>query len=146
MGKCDAIIKKMVFNPNSDQGHTYDLVRSLFDILREVQINSQNKLESKDLKIAEVKENKSDNEAKIVKNLEIIIDVFKKSSEKIGKIGEREWREVLEQQTYVLEELIQIQESLPKGAKQVKNAQQNFSHALSDFQFCLNKAVENLVC
>ena len=136
----------MVFNNGMNEGHTYDLVRSLFDILREVQVNSQNKLESKDAKIVEVQENKSDNEAKIVKNLEIVIEVFKKSSEKIGKVGEREWREVLEQQTYVLEELISIQESLPKGTKQVKNAQQNFSHALSDFTFCLNKAVENLVC
>ena len=107
----------MVFNSGSNEGHTYDLVRSLFDVLREVQVNSQNKLQSKDAKIVEVIENKSDNEAKIVKNLEIVIEVFKKSSEKIGKVGEREWREVLEQQTYVLEELISIQESIPKGTK-----------------------------
>ena len=36
VAKCDTIIKKMVFNSGSNEGHTYDLVRSLFDILREV--------------------------------------------------------------------------------------------------------------
>jgi hypothetical protein len=41
-----------------------------------------------------------------------VIDVFKKAAEKIGKIGERDWREVLEQQGYVLEELVSIQENL----------------------------------
>ena len=91
---------------------------------------------------------KSENETKILKNIEIVIDVFKKSAEKIGKIGERDWREVLEQQSYVLEELVSIQENLQKvGAnhKGYKQAQVNFGHALSDFQFCLSKAIDNLV-
>ena len=52
----------MVFNARESDhlGHTYDLVRSLFDVLREVQLNSQSKLESKDQKITEIKEHKSD--------------------------------------------------------------------------------------
>jgi hypothetical protein len=45
----------------------------------------------------------------------------------------------------VLEELISIQENMQKGNKQAKNAKANFSNALSDFQFCLNKALDNLV-
>jgi hypothetical protein len=90
---------------------------TLFDVLREVQLNSQSKLESKDVKINEIKECKSDGEAKIIKNIEIVVDVFKKAADKIGKIGERDWREVLEQQTYVLEEIISIQDNLEKGPK-----------------------------
>ena len=91
---------------------------------------------------------KSENETKVLKNIEIVIEVFKKAAEKIGKIGERDWREVLEQQSYVLEELVSIQENLQKvGAshKGYKQAQTNFGHALSDFQFCLSKALDNLV-
>lgn len=57
---------------------------------------------------------KSENETKVLKNIEIVIEVFKKAAEKIGKIGERDWREVLEQQSYVLEELVSIQENLQK--------------------------------
>ena len=31
------------------------------------------------------------------KNIEIVNDVFKKATEKIGKMGEREWKNVFEQ-------------------------------------------------
>jgi len=38
MKQCDVIIKKMVFNQGDtyNPAHTYDLVRALFDVLREV--------------------------------------------------------------------------------------------------------------
>ena len=42
-----------------------------------------------------IKELKSDNEHKLVKNIEIVIDVFKKAGEKVAQIGERGWKEVI---------------------------------------------------
>lgn len=46
----------MVFNAREVDhiGHTYDLVRSLFDIIREVQKTGQSKIEKKEEKINEI--------------------------------------------------------------------------------------------
>ena len=137
MKACDSIIKKMVLKSREDSvAHTYDLVRCLFDILRDVmksrtkqneQINSQNQKEQ------------SERELSLVKHLEIAIDVFKRSSQKVGKTGEREWQQVIDQQCYVLEELL-------KGdLKPSSKAQSEFELALKDFNFCLNKALETVV-
>ena len=40
--------------------------------------------------------------------MEIVIDVFRKAADKVGKTGEREWKDVLEQQSYVLEEVVKL--------------------------------------
>ena len=138
----------MVFSANeADQAlHIYDLVRSLFDVMREVLQNTSSKAVKKDEVITEIKESRTDNEIKFIKNVEIVIDVFKKAGEKTGKAGERDWREVIEQQTYVLEELVSMQDHLMKvgmSHKAYRQAQTNFELALSDFKFCLNKALEN---
>jgi len=89
----------MVFSASLEDsgGHIYDLVRSLFDVLRDIIQGVGAKTARKDEVITEIKEAKTDNEIKFVKNVEIVIDVFKKAAEKIGKVGERDWREVLEQ-------------------------------------------------
>ena len=63
-------------------------------------------------------------------------DVFRKAADKVGKVGEREWRQVFEQQRYVLDELLTAQTT--KDAKP-------FDEALSDFNFLLQKALDNLV-
>ena len=52
--------------------------------------------------------NREQKERKLVKNLEISIDVFQRAAEKLGKTGEREWQEVLNQQCVILEQLIQV--------------------------------------
>ena len=59
-----------------------------------------------------------------------------------------EWREVVEQQVYVLEEIANTSESLQNFGPSHKNsqqAQQDFNNALADFQFCMKKATEALV-
>ncbi len=43
-----------------------------------------------------IKAEKSDNERKMCKNIEIVNDVFRKATEKIGKMGEREWKDVFD--------------------------------------------------
>jgi len=53
-------------------------------------------------------------------------------------VGEREWREVIEQQRQVLEEVLKVQESiqrhgLPAKSQASHHAQINFSNALNDF-------------
>lgn len=55
----------------------------------------------------------------MIKNIEIVADIFRKASEKVAKMGEREWKEVIEQQSYVLEEIIGMSVELygPKGTK-----------------------------
>lgn len=65
---------------------------------------------------------------KLVKGVEIVADVFRKAADKVGKVGEREWRQVFEQQRYVLDELLTAQTT--KDAKP-------FDEALSDFNFLL---------
>jgi len=48
----------------------------------------------------------------------------------------------------VLEELVSMQDNLLKvgiNHKAYKQAHSNFELALSDFKFCLNKAVDNVV-
>lgn len=42
-------------------------------------------------------ENPSDGELKMIKNIEIAADVFRKASEKAAKMGEREWKDTIEQ-------------------------------------------------
>jgi len=140
----------MVFNAREADhvAHVYDLVRSLFDVMRDVLKSTQVQSMKKDEAITEIQESKADSQIKMVKNVEIVIDVFKKAAEKVGKVGERDWREVIEQQSYVLEELISMQEHLLKVGithKAYKQAHTNFELALSDFKFCLNKALESLV-
>ena len=99
IAQCDTIIKKMVFNARESDhvAHVYDLVRGLFDVMRDVLKSTSTKSIKKDEVISEIKESKTDSELKMVKNLEIVIDVFKKAAERIGKVGERDWREVIEQ-------------------------------------------------
>jgi hypothetical protein len=89
------------------------------------------------------------NELKLVKNLEIVVDVFKKAAEKVARTGETEWRDVIEQQGYVLEEVLKHH---AEGLKQVDNStlkhsrvQSDLELALSDFTFCLNRALDSLV-
>lgn len=88
--------------------HIYDLVRALLDILRDVYKNYNHKADNRLGEIQSIKAEKSDIERKICKNLEIVIDLFGKATEKVGKIGEREWKEVFEQQTSILEDIINI--------------------------------------
>jgi hypothetical protein len=40
--------------------------------------------------------------------LEIVIDIMRKAADKVGKTGEREWKDVLEQQSYVIEEVTKL--------------------------------------
>lgn len=56
MAKCDVLIKKMIFNAREADyvAHTYDLMRSLFDVLREVMKDTSSKQsrQSQDIKEA----------------------------------------------------------------------------------------------
>jgi len=92
--------------------HTYELVKGLFDVIRDVQMNLQSTSKKREELVAEIKEHKGDNEQKLVKNIEIVMDVFRKSVDKVARVGEKEWKEVIDQQVYVLEELLLIQDSL----------------------------------
>jgi len=89
------------------------------------------------------------NEIKLIKNVEIVIDVFRKAAEKVARTGETEWRDVIEQQGYVLEEVLKHH---AEALKQPDNStlkhsrvQSDFEVALSDFNFCLNRALDSLV-
>ena len=72
-------------------------MRSLFDILREVQARKRKVIANQSDQIRETQENQSEGELKLVKNVEIVADVFRKAAEKVAKMGEREWKEVMEQ-------------------------------------------------
>ena len=89
----------MIFNAREADyvAHLYDLMRGLFDVLREVmkETSVKQNRQSQDIKAA--KQDRSEGESRIIKNLEIIKDVFKKGAEKMEKLGEREWREVIDQ-------------------------------------------------
>lgn len=116
--------------------HAYDLVRAVFDVLREVFKARGLQQERREGEMQEVKAGKSEAERKMQKNLEIAREIFKKAADKVNKVGEREWREVIEQQSYVLEEIVNVSDSHQKlGAnhKSTQQAQQNFNNALSDF-------------
>ena len=96
---CDDIIKKMVFQGGQAQmqvAHTYDLVRSLFDILRDLMKARNSEKSRQEELFKSTQELASVNEQKLVKHLEIAIDVFRKAADKVGKTGEREWKDVLE--------------------------------------------------
>ena len=89
----------------------------------------------------------------MIKNIEIAADVFRKAAEKAGKMGEREWKEVIEQQGYILDEIIVLSKEY-NNTKQNQYKQRdlerdtgksNFALALGDFNFCLKKALDNLV-
>ena len=54
-------------------------------------------------------------EIKLIKNIEIVIDVFRKSADKVGKTGEKEWKDVIEQQSYVLDEVIKMHDEIVKS-------------------------------
>lgn len=137
--QCDNIIKKMVFCQSQQNiGHVYDLVRSLFDVLRKTLKDKQNEPAQAH---ARVDLNREQKERKLVKNLEISIDVFQRAAEKLGKTGEREWQEVLNQQCVILEQLIQV--SVNSGP--YKGQKSPFEEALKDFNLSLNKALEAVV-
>jgi hypothetical protein len=51
---------------------------------------------NKDAEIINIKEEKGDKEFKLIKNIEIVIDVIKRAADKVGKIGKRDWKEVFE--------------------------------------------------
>ena len=150
MAKCDVLIKKMIFNAREADyvAHTYDLMRSLFDVLREVMKDTSSKQSRQSQDIKEAKQDRSEGESRIIKNLEIIKDVFKKGAEKMEKLGEREWREVIDQQIYAIEETVIMHENFNKyghSSKQYQQSQSNFSHCLTDFKFCLNKVADSVV-
>ena len=81
--------------------------------------------------------------------------MFKKSSERVGKTGEKEWKDVIEQQGYVLDEVVKMHEEMikDKGTHQRMGSiiskhgktQSDFEIALSDFNFCLNRALDTVV-
>lgn len=50
----------------------------------------------------------SEVDKKTTKNLELVIEVYKRAADRIGRVGEREWREVIEQQRLVLEEVLRL--------------------------------------
>ena len=41
--------------------------------------------------------NRFEADRKMLKNLELIVDVYKWAADRIGRVGEREWREVIDQ-------------------------------------------------
>ena len=90
---------KMIFNTHGGNhvAHTYDLVRSLFDVLRDVHTKKIKVIASQSDQIRDTQDNKSEGELKLIKNVEIVADVFRKAAEKVAKMGEREWKEVIEQ-------------------------------------------------
>ena len=62
---------------------------------------------------------------KTTKNFEIVIDVYKRAADRIGRVGEREWREVVEQQRNVLEEVLRAQECIQQNGIPAKNPKSN---------------------
>lgn len=146
--QCDQIIKKMVFNAQSQDnvGHVYDLIRSLFDVLREVMGNKEACKKNEDYKIQEARESQTKGEMKMVKNIEIVIDVFKKAAEKVGKIGEREWMLTIEQQAAVLEEIVTIHSKQGDQQRTYREpSKSDLDICLGDFNFCLNKVLDQIV-
>lgn len=144
---CDAIVKKMVFSRNDDASFVYELVRSLFDLLRSIakggqlppsQVQSHPQLPSSNDTYQKGRAEDADGTRRICKNIEIVLDVFKRAADKVGKVGEREWRQVFDQQRYVLEEVLNTTKDKKKQSK-------GLDEALADFNFLLKKAVENLV-
>ena len=99
--------------------------------------NSNAKNLNTEAEIDHIREEKGSQEIRLIKNIEIVIEVFKKASERLGRLGKRDWKEVLEQQSYILEELVAMQTNIDG------KAQADFGFALNDFQFCLNRALEN---
>tara|TARA_B110000285_G_C14920614_1_gene512403 strand:- start:302 stop:571 length:270 start_codon:yes stop_codon:yes gene_type:complete len=77
--------------------HAYDLVRGLFDVLREIQSSKKNDISKQGQELRDHVENPSDGELKMIKNIEIAADIFRKASEKASKMGEREWKDTIEQ-------------------------------------------------
>jgi hypothetical protein len=134
----DAIVKRMIFSKSDDVGHVYELVRSLFELLRSWTRDSLSQQQLPQPPQIESRGREEDQETtrRISKNIEIVLDVFKRAAEKVGKVGEREWRQVFDQQRYVLEEVL-------KSGKSKQSA--GLDEALADFNFLLKKAVENLV-
>lgn len=150
--RCDGIIKTMVLcqGDQDSPGQVYDLVRALFDVLREVMKLKGKQHRHQDDQIQEYRETQSLHERRLIKNIEIVIDVLRKASEKVGKTGEKEWKDVIEQQGYVLEEVLKQHNDLTKqqrvGTAQKKaRAVDDFEVALQDFNFCLNKALDQVV-
>ena len=41
--------------------------------------------------------NRFEADRKMLKNLELVVDVYKRAADRIGRVGEREWREVIDQ-------------------------------------------------
>lgn len=48
------------------------------------------------MQIEQVRKTISLSELKMIKNLEILVDVLKKGAERVGKTGEKEWKDVVE--------------------------------------------------
>lgn len=98
----------MVLTENETPAHLYDLVRAVFDVVRQIMKEKKRDKQSHHEELEQVKKSISLSELKMIKNLEILIDVLKKGSEKVGKAGEKEWKDVVEQQSFVLEEVIKM--------------------------------------
>lgn len=97
--QCDNVIKKMVFNQGSGQqsvAQTYDLVRGVFDVLREVMKEKASQTSKHSQQVKDFEVGVQQNELKMVKNLEIVVDVFRRAAGKVAKTGEREWKDVIE--------------------------------------------------
>ena len=81
-------------------------MRSIFDILRDM-MQGKSAMKIKDRqRHREERDSKSRHELKMIKHLETVADVFKKSAERVGKTGEKEWMNTLRQQSIVIEEVI----------------------------------------
>lgn len=55
-----------------------------------------------------VSSNRYDSEQTTATNIRQVIDVYKNAAERFGRVGEKEWREVIEQQQFVLEAVLTV--------------------------------------
>ena len=81
----------------------FEYVRSLFDVLRGVMkgrqraVTEEASLQNNDDASSLSSNRMTESERKTVKNIELVIDIYKRAADRIGRVGEREWREVIEQ-------------------------------------------------
>ena len=123
------------------------IVRNFIELIGK-NVNYQQSLQTRqDAQVKEMQFEMTSGERELRKRLDIVYRVFKQASTRLTRI-DRNWQEVIDSQVYIIDELRNETDSadcMPGKSRKDKSHQSPLEQSITDFQFTLNKAIDDTV-